>query len=94
MRRYSARLPRPRRGWVGTAAKLVVASVLVGLVMGYLGLSPIEVWAGLWRAASDGVVQALNWGTGWVAVLFAAMATGAVIVVPIWLIRRMLTSRS
>ena len=90
---YAARLPRPRRGAIGTLVKLAVASLIVGLVMGFLGLNPIEVWTGLWRAASEGVREALDWGTGWAAVLFAATATGAVIVLPLWLVRRLLTSR-
>ena len=93
LRSYAARLPRPRRGVIGTIVKLAVASVVVGLVLGVLGVNPVELWTGLWRAAADGVRQAFDWGTGWVAVLFAAMATGAVVVLPLWLLRRVLAGR-
>ena len=93
VRRYATRLPRPRRGTVGTAVKLAVACVVVGLVLGALDVNPIALWIGLWRAASEGVRDALDLGTGWLAVTFAAMATGAVIVLPLWLLRRLLSRR-
>ena len=93
LRTYAARLPRPRKGAFGTVIKLALASVIVGLIMGALGLNPIELWTGLWHAATDGVREALDWGTGWVAVLFAAMATGAAVVLPLWLLRRLLRGR-
>ena len=91
-RPLAARL-RPRRGTLGTVLKLAVTCVLVGLLLGFLDVDPIALWTGLWRAASEGVRDAFDVGTGWVAVLFAAMAMGAVVVLPLWLLRRLLTRR-
>lgn len=76
-----------------TALKLIVVSILVGGALSFLGLSPFRFW----RSVIDGVrnlISAIGDSFGEIVVNLATyLVLGAVIVVPIWLISRALSSR-
>ncbi len=66
--------------------RLVILSVVVGIVLSALGLSPGEL-----LRAIDRLLQRLyDMGFRWVETLFGYFLIGAVIVVPIWLVARLL----
>jgi hypothetical protein len=91
------RFPRPSahqtRSGVRTLVKLVVFSLLVGAVLALFGWNPIELWKGLWNTLEQGVVDIFGTGIGGLALIGTLIATGAVIVVPLWLISKLLGSR-
>src|SRR5947209_6856832 len=66
--------------------RLVLLSILVGVILKVLGLDPFNIW----RSLQD-LVRAF-WDMGWDAVvwLWRYFLLGAVIVVPIWLILRLM----
>lgn len=68
--------------WV--LVRLVLLSVLVGVVLAAIGLDPWNIWRSLQR-----FVRGI-WDMGWDAVetLWRYFLLGAVIVIPIWLIVR------
>lgn len=76
-----------------TLVKLVVASVIVGAALSLLGLSPFAFW----RSVIDGVrnlVAAIGDSFGEIVVNLATyLLLGAVVVVPIWLLARLVSSR-
>jgi hypothetical protein len=69
--------------------KLVILSVVVGAFLSWTGLSPLSLLYGL-----DNLVRELV-GTGWDAVRNVGVYAlyGAVVVVPIWLISRLISQR-
>jgi Family of unknown function (DUF6460) len=71
------------------AIKLIIISVIVGALLHFAGLSP----AGLVRGVSRMIESLL--GSGWEAVRSVAEFAlyGAMIVVPIWLIARLMAAR-
>lgn len=77
----------------GTLIKLVVASVIVGAALSLLGLSPFAFW----RSVVDGVrnlIAAIGDSFGEIVVNLATyLVLGAVIVVPIWLVTRLISTR-
>jgi hypothetical protein len=64
--------------------KLVLLSILIGVVLSALGLDPLNIFASLQRLVRD------VWNMGFDAVrwLWQYFLLGAVIVIPIWLILR------
>lgn len=65
-----------------TAAKVAVASLVVGLVLSIFNITPEELLAdfgGTIQAIFDFVVSAIEWAVPYVVL-------GAVIVVPVWLV--------
>jgi hypothetical protein len=74
---------------LAVALKLAVLSIIVGAVLHFLGLSPYRLIRGLRRAIEDLL------GSGWDAVRtigdFALY--GAMIVVPIWIVMRLVATR-
>lgn len=88
---WPRRLFGPRPG--GTIFKLAAASIVVGGVLAIAGISPISFWRGLFDALA-GMISLLGNTVGEVA---ASLATyfilGAAIVVPVWLLSRMLSGR-
>ncbi|WP_448953893.1 DUF6460 domain-containing protein [Labrys neptuniae] len=73
---------------MGTIIKLVVISIAVGLVLAWLDLTPWELLARLRRFLERLSAQ----GFGMIRDLFSYFLLGAVIVVPIWLVLRLLKS--
>ncbi|MGL4241238.1 MAG: DUF6460 domain-containing protein [Beijerinckiaceae bacterium] len=71
------------------AIKLIIISVIVGALLHFAGLSPAALVRGIGR-----MIESLI-GSGWDAVrtVFEFAVYGAMIVVPIWLIARLLASR-
>jgi uncharacterized protein DUF6460 len=65
--------------------KLILLSVLIGVVLSALGLDPLNIFASLQRLVRD------IWNMGFDAVrwLWQYFLLGAVIVIPIWLIMRL-----
>ena len=65
--------------------KLILLSILIGVVLSALGLDPLNIFASLQRLARD------IWNMGFDAVrwLWQYFLLGAVIVIPIWLILRL-----
>jgi hypothetical protein len=64
--------------------KLILLSILIGVVLSALGLDPLNIFASLQRLVRD------IWNMGFDAVrwLWQYFLLGAVIVIPIWLIMR------
>jgi hypothetical protein len=68
---------------IGTVVKLALASLLVGLVLSFLGVTPADLLdrvAGLAAGLWDTVHGALGWAGSY-------MLLGALVVLPLWLIR-------
>jgi hypothetical protein len=65
--------------------KLIMLSILIGVVLSALGLDPLNIFASLQRLIRD------IWNMGFDAVrwLWQYFLLGAVIVIPIWLIMRL-----
>ena len=76
-----------------TIIYLVIASVIVGAVFSFFGLSPREFWRGIFSGVSS-LIGAIGDNVGEVVGTLAAyLFIGAAIVVPIWLIARLLSGR-
>lgn len=73
----------------GVIFRLVLASILVGALMALLGLDPEE----LVRRVFDLIRGVLDLGWGAVGQVGRWLILGAVIVVPIWVVARLLSSR-
>ena len=75
---------------IGVLIRLVAISIVVGIVLSALGLSPAEL---LYRL--ELLVRRLyDMGFGWVDWLFRYFLLGAVIVFPVWLVARLFSRRS
>ena len=74
---------------LGVLLKLVFLSLLVGVVLAYLGLTPLEL---LYRFADS--LQAL-FGIGFDSIrdIGGYVLTGAVIVIPLFLLSRLMSAR-
>jgi len=73
----------------GVAVRLALLSFIVGLVMVTFGFQPEDI--------IDGVVRATNhlveYGLSDLRHIWRVLATGALIVVPLWLLSRLLSAR-
>ena len=75
---------------IGVLIRLVAISIVVGIVLSALGLSPAELLSRL-----ELLVRRLyDMGFGWVDWLFRYFLLGAVIVFPVWLVARLFSRRS
>jgi hypothetical protein len=73
---------------ISVIIKLVLMSIVVGIVLSALGLTPAELFYRI-----DLLLRRLyDLGFGWVEWLFRYFLVGAVIVIPIWLIARLISS--
>jgi Family of unknown function (DUF6460) len=70
---------------LSVAVRIILLSVLVGVILSALGLDPRDIWRSLER-----IVRSV-WDMGWDAVvwLWRYFLLGAVIVIPIWLVVRL-----
>ncbi len=70
---------------LSVAVRLILLSVLVGVILSAIGLDPRDIWRSLER-----LVRSV-WDMGWDAVvwLWRYFLLGAVIVVPIWILVRL-----
>jgi hypothetical protein len=73
---------------LGVAVRLAVLSIVVGIVLAALGLEPFDVFDAI-RTLVD---RLYAMGFGAVEKGLGYLLTGAVIVVPVWLIGRLLSS--
>lgn len=71
---------------LGVVIRLVVISIVVGIVMSALGLTPGE----LFRRIDFLLQRIYDMGFRWVESLLGYFLIGAVIVVPVWLVARLL----
>ncbi|HLH91218.1 MAG TPA: DUF6460 domain-containing protein [Xanthobacteraceae bacterium] len=71
---------------LSVALKIILLSVVVGVILSALGLDPRDIWQSLVDLVRH------VWSMGWDAVLWMwrYFLLGAVIVVPIWLVVRLL----
>ena len=74
------------KGAVGTIIKLLIASLLVGMVMHWFGITPRN----LIHNFGDSVVRIFGTLTSFIDWAVDYILVGAVIVVPIWLIATLL----
>jgi hypothetical protein len=73
---------------LGVLGRLVLVSVLVGVILSALGLDPFDIWHSierLFRTIWDMGFDAFRW-------LWRYFLLGAVIVIPIWLIIRLVNA--
>lgn len=77
------------RNIVGTIVKIAVLSLIVGLILSAVDISPARVLEGLGVTARD----AIDMGAALVAWALEYVIVGAAIVVPIWLIVAWIGSR-
>lgn len=73
---------------LGTVLKLVVISIAVGLVLAWLNLTPWELLENLRRSLE----HLFSRGFGMVRDLIGYFLLGAVIVIPVWIVLRLLKS--
>jgi hypothetical protein len=69
---------------LGVLVRLILVSILVGVVLSALGLDPFDIWHSierLLRSIWDMGFDAVRW-------LWRYFLLGAIIVIPIWLIMR------
>jgi hypothetical protein len=73
---------------LAVVVRLILLSVLVGVVLSVLGLNPLNIFESF-RALVQGI-----WNMGFDAVrwLWGYFLLGAVIVIPVWLIMRLLNA--
>jgi hypothetical protein len=82
-----------RGGTGGTIIKLVIASVIVGAVFSFFGIGVREFWSGIFENVRD-LIGTLGESFGEIALtILTYLVIGAGIVMPIWLISRLLSSR-
>ncbi|MEM8770312.1 MAG: DUF6460 domain-containing protein [Pseudomonadota bacterium] len=86
--------PRGNRSGAGrTIIQLVIASIFVGAIFSFLGLGALDFWEGVFKGIRN-VVSTLGESFGEIIVnLITYLLIGGAIVIPIWLIARILTSR-
>ena len=70
---------------LSVAVRIILLSILVGVILSAIGLDPRDIWRSLER-----LVRSI-WDMGWDAVvwLWRYFLLGAVIVVPLWLLVRL-----
>ena len=76
-----------------TILQLVVASIIVGALFSFIGLGPREFWRGVFETARKTLAMLGDSVGEVVATLGAYLLIGAAIVVPIWLIVRLVSGR-
>lgn len=78
---------------VRTVIRLLILSLVVGLLLSIVGLNPAEFWRGIGHAL-EAFVRTLGTSAWEIATnVLRYVAFGAAIVVPVWLIIRLLNGR-
>ena len=77
----------------GAAVKLIIASIIVGAVFSFVGLSPREFWSGIITTFRDLVARLGNNVAEIATTLGTYFFIGAAIVIPIYIIARLFSSR-
>ncbi len=81
------------RGSWRTVLQLVIASIVVGAIFSFVGISPVEFWHGIFDTFRGLIANLGESFTEITTTLAAYLLIGAAIVIPIWLISRLLSSR-
>ncbi len=70
---------------LSVAVRIILLSILVGVILSALGLDPWNIWRSIER-----LIRAV-WDMGWDAIVWVwrYFLLGAILVVPIWLIVRL-----
>lgn len=79
-RKGTSKAERPVRA--STIFALIIASLIVGLALDALGLTPVEFWQRAWST----VAGAFNWAAERLDAWLITILVGASIVVPVYLI--------
>ncbi|MEZ5892016.1 MAG: DUF6460 domain-containing protein [Parvularculaceae bacterium] len=80
-------------GAARTAFKLAFACIIVGAVFSFMGLSPREFWSGVFHNVSH-LIGSLGENVAEIVMtILTYLAIGAMVVLPIWLVSRLLSSR-
>ncbi len=75
-----------------TILQLIIASVVVGAIFSFMGVSPREFWSGIFNTV-QGLVSSLGESFSEIILTLGTyLVIGAMIVIPIWLISRVLSS--
>lgn len=71
---------------LSVAVRIILLSILVGVILSAIGLDPRDIWRSV-----EQLVRSV-WNMGWDAVVWVwrYFLLGAVIVVPIWIVVRLL----
>lgn len=76
-----------------TLIQLLIASIVVGAIFSFLGLGAFDFWNGIFDTIT-GIVSTLGESIGEVArTLITYLFVGAVIVIPIWIVMRLMRGR-
>lgn len=71
---------------MNTVIKLIIASLVVGLLLKFIGTTPLEFWKDL----GDVLVGIWKWITGFLGENVTTLLAGAAIVVPVYLVRELI----
>ena len=94
--RHGQSAPQSRqRGMISlrTLIKLVIACLIVGAMLSFIGADPLDFWRGLWSALRDAVQRVFDEGLSGALRILNLIALGAVIVLPLWGLREVLRRR-
>ncbi|MBT8472208.1 MAG: hypothetical protein HKN14_03460 [Marinicaulis sp.] len=79
----------PRR----TVIQLIIASIIVGAIFSVLDLGALEFWRGIFDTLTS-LIRSIGDSFGEIAVnLITYLIIGAAIVIPVWLIMRLIRGR-
>ncbi|NNU16714.1 integrase [Parvularcula sp. ZS-1/3] len=81
------------RAVLGTVLRLALASVVVGILLAGFKINPIELWRTIGHWIQTGVTELVGTSVEGVALVFTLLVTGAVVVIPIWLVGKLLSAR-
>ncbi|MEM6746482.1 MAG: DUF6460 domain-containing protein [Pseudomonadota bacterium] len=81
------------RSVMQTGIRLAIISLIVGAVLTILRIDPVALWRGALHWLNQGVVEIFGSGMEGLTLIATLIATGAIIVIPIWLIRTLFSGR-
>lgn len=81
------------RAVLGTLLRLGIASLIVGALLAVFKLNPIEMWKTLWRWIETGLADLFGTGLEGISLVLTLVATGAIIVLPVWIVGKLLSAR-
>ena len=81
------------RGGSRTIIQLIIASIVVGAIFSFVGISPRDFWRGIFETFRRLIAALGDSFTEIAGALVAYLLIGAAIVVPLWLISRLWAGR-
>lgn len=76
-----------------TLMKLLIASLIVGTVLGVIGANPFDFWRGVLDTITETFETIYDVGWDGIRKLVSYTVIGAVVVVPLWLVSNLLKKR-